>query len=293
MLLTKSLVCALGIAALATGCGGAGGVRRERITFDAGGMDAGMDGGMDAPPPPFMCSPSIAPLNCAAPFMLLPDGHLTDFSMREWNNASGKWCNESGYHGTVYGYTNSAMFPNDTHTQGVGADRAFHLALTVTGGQYGGGGLQFEGGCMDLSAFTGIKFTAAIASGSQANCPLQLQLPTFDQRPKSQTPPGGCDSAAGSCFNYPTATALPSLSSDPANPTQVVLPFTSFSRIDGALTQIVGLQWQVNATGGACTVEFVFDNIDFIPTASPDGGDDGGGSDGGDGGAVDDASAAP
>jgi hypothetical protein len=87
---------------------------------------------------------------------------------------------------------------------------------------------------------------------------------------------------------------LPSLSSDPANPTQVVLPFTSFSRITGALTQIVGLQWQVNATGGACTVEFVFDKIDFIPAAAPDGGGgDGGVDDAGDGRTIDDASAAP
>jgi len=56
----------------------------------------------------------------------------------------------------------------------------------------------------------------------------------------------------------------------------------------------VGVQWQVNATGGACTVEFVFDNIDFIPAATPDGGGgDGGTGDAADGGTVDDASAAP
>ncbi|HXT99917.1 MAG TPA: hypothetical protein VN903_02930 [Polyangia bacterium] len=287
MMLIKPLFCVLGIAALAAGCGGAGGMRRERILFntDAGSVT---DAGGDAPLPPFMCAGGPpAPLNCAAPVMLNADGHLTDFSMREWTNGTGKWCNESGFHGSVYGYTNSAMFPNDTHTQGVGADGAFHLALMVTGGQYGGGGLAFEGGCMDVSKFTGIKFTAAIASGSQANCPLQLQLPTFDQRPTSQTPPGGCNPDGGSCFNYPTATSLPSLSSDPSNPTQVVLPFNFFSRITtGTLSQIVGLQWQVNATGGACTVEFVLDNIEFIPAVP--------GADGGsDGGTVDDASAAP
>jgi len=279
MRLTKPFVHALVIAVLAAGCGGAGGERRKMISF-------AKDAGNDALVPPFVCSSSVAPLNCAAPVMLHADGHLVDFSPQEWSNSSGKWCDESGYHGSIYSYKNAAQFPSDVNMQRVDADEAFHLVLGVSGGQYGGGGLAFEGGCMDLSAFSGIKFTAAIASGSQANCPLQLQLPTFDQRPMNQSPPGGCDSAAGSCFNYPTATALPSLSSDPANPTQVVLPFTSFSRIDGALTQVVGLQWQVNATGGACTVEFVFDNIDFIPAETPDGG-------GGDGGTVDDASAAP
>jgi hypothetical protein len=278
MRLTTPFVRAVVIVVAVAGCGGAGGVRRKMISFE---QDAGAL-------PGYQCSTDQAKFDCTAPVKLGADGHLVDFSPREWNSTGGKWCNESGYHGAIYGYTNTA-FPADTHTEGVNADEAFHLALSVTGGQYGGGGLAFEGGCMDITPFTGIRFTAAIVSGSLANCPLQLQLPTYDQRPTNQTPPGGCDPDGGSCFNYPTATALPSLSSDPANPTPVVLPFTAFSRIaTEMLGQIVGVQWQVNATGGNCMVELALDNIAFIPGAAPTDG----GSDAVDGGTVDDASAA-
>ena len=73
----KSLVPVLVIAALLAGCGGAGGPRRLQIsrTDDAGSDVVVM--------PPFMCSSAVAPLNCAAPFMLPADGHVTDFSRRE------------------------------------------------------------------------------------------------------------------------------------------------------------------------------------------------------------------
>ena len=33
--------------------------------------------------------------------------------------------------------------------------------------------------------------------------------------------------------------------------------------------QIVGLQWQVNSSSGACTVELRLDDIAFIPAAPP------------------------
>jgi len=281
------------IVVLAGGCGGAGGVRRMPLTGNGGSTGGIVDAGADAPLPAFKCSSSVEAFDCTAPVMLNADGHLVDFSSREWSNSSGKWCDESGYHGSIYSYHNT-MITADTSSQRV-ADGSLRLTLGVSGGQYGGGGVAFEAGCMDVSQFSGVHFSAAIVSGSLAGCPLQLQLATFDQRPTSQSPKGGCDQDAGSCFNFPTATAIPVLSSDPANPTPVVLPFTSFSRVTtGTLQQVVGLQWQVNATGGACTVEILLDDIGFIPAAAPaDAGSDAPG-DGGnsDGGAVDDASTA-
>jgi hypothetical protein len=33
--------------------------------------------------------------------------------------------------------------------------------------------------------------------------------------------------------------------------------------------QVIGLQWQVNSSSGACTVELRIDDIRFIPAASP------------------------
>jgi len=257
----------LASAAVLAGCGGTTGERASRLTPTQGVPDAGGDGVIE---PPFVCGPAMTTFDCSKPFMLSADGHITDFSNREWNNNGGKSCDAGGFHGSIYGYTNPD-FKQDTHVQTV-PDGSFHLALNVTGTQYGGGGLAFEGGCLDLSAFTGIQFSVAVVSGSLASCPLQIQLQTFDARPTDQNPPGGCDKATTSCFAFPAVTSLPTISTDPANPTLISLPFTSFSRIAGtnALTQIVGIQWQVNASA-ACTVELSFDNIDFIPAAAPPG----------------------
>jgi len=268
-------VALLAISTLGAGCGGTTGERRMRLATTQGLPDAGSF----EVQPAFMCSGSApAVYDCTMPFSLRPDGHITDFSNREWNNTTGTWCDESGFHGKIYGYTNSAAFPNDMHTQTVTADDAahsnFHLTLTVTGGQYGGGGLEFDGGCVDVSAFSGVQFSAALVSGSLANCPLQLQLATFDQRPTTQNPAGCCNTDAGvSCFGYPAASNIAVPSTDPKNPTLITLPFSSFSNAtDATLKEVVGLQWQVNASK-ACAIELAFSNIGFIPAAAPgDGG---------------------
>jgi len=266
----------LAAAALVAGCGGTGGTRLSRLTPTEGVVIP--DGGTDVMMlPPYMCSGSVVGFDCSMPFPLRPDGHISDFSSREWNNTAGKWCNASGFHGSLYSYTNSTNFPQDTHSQKVDPnDASLHFAFMVSAGQYGGGGLAFEGGCLDVSAFTGVQFSVAVVSGSLASCPLQLQLQTFEQRPTSPFPGGGCDQSTTSCYSFPAATGLPAISTDPANPTVVSLPFSSFSKITGALTQVVGLQWQVNAQG-ACTVEIKIDDVGFIPAAAPpEPSDDGG-----------------
>ncbi|HMF39272.1 MAG TPA: hypothetical protein VKQ32_01195 [Polyangia bacterium] len=265
-----NLIVLLAIAALGAGCGGSSGERRARLATTQGLPDAG-PGNFQ---PPFVCSQSVVQTyDCTMPFPLRPDGHITDFSNREWDNMNGLWCDESGFHGKIYSYTNSAAFPNDTHSNPVNTDdSSMHLLLSVTGGQYGGGGLQFDAGCLDVSAFTGVQFTAAVVSGSLTPCPLQLQLATFDQRPITPAPGGGCDSSTGvSCYGYPAATNIAVPSTDPLNPTLITLPFSSFSKVTGALTQVVGLQWQVNATS-QCTVELALGHIGFIPATPGDGG---------------------
>ena len=53
-------------------------------------------------------------------------------------------------------------------------------------------------------------------------------------------------------------------------PTVVTIPFDSFgASVMPAPAQIVGLQWQVNSSSGACTVELRLDDIAFIPAAAP------------------------
>ena len=82
--------------------------------------------------------------------------------------------------------------------------------------------------CLNASAFTGIQFTVAVASGSLTGCSYQLQLQTFEQRPTTQSPAGGCDINTTSCYGFPAAANLPAPSADITMPTVVSIPFASF-----------------------------------------------------------------
>lgn len=260
--LAGAIVCAL----VVVGCGGADGVRRMRAAqiVDAGGGDSS-----DAKPQqPFVCGTTNS-LDCAQPFKLLPDGHLTNFGPLEYTTSSGKWCDASGFHGSQFSFPGSGA--DDTNAVMVdAADGSLKIQLTVSAGSYGGGGLAFES-CLDASEFTGIKFSIAVSNGSLDGCTYQLQLQTFEQRPTSQAPAGGCDQNTTTCYRFPAATNLPPPSTDPTMPTPVSISFSSFTgmMVMPATAQLVGLQWQVNSSGAACTVELRIDDVDFIPAAPP------------------------
>lgn len=257
--------CALATALLAAGCVD-GGVRRSRLE-PTEGVDAHVP--VDVAPQ-YTCAGGIAPLDCAMPFVLpATHGHVTDFSMREWRSGAGKWCNEDQMHGAIFSFKGNA--PTDSNAISVNTDDAsLRLSLTVASGSYGGGGVAFESGCLNASAFTGIQFTVAVASGSMTGCTYQLQLQTFEQRPTNQSPAGGCDINTTSCYAFPAATGLPAPSTDITMPTLVSIPFGSFGNsVMPAPAQIVGLQWQVNSSTGTCTVELRIDDIAFIPAAPP------------------------
>jgi hypothetical protein len=246
------IVCAL-VTVAAAGCGGADGVRRMRAVQP---QEAGVS------EMPFVCGMTNS-LDCNNAVMLMPSGHVTNFGPREYSPSSGKWCDESGFHGSQFSFKgNNPMDANGVTIDAV--DGSLKLQITASSGSYGGGGLAFES-CLDASAFTGIQFSVAVSAGSLAGCTYQLQLQTFEQRPTSQSPPGGCDMSTTSCYGFPAAANLPAPSTDPANPTLVVVPFSRFSAsVMPAPKQLVGLQWQVNASTG-CTVELRIDDIDFIP----------------------------
>jgi hypothetical protein len=259
----KRAACAIAAAALVAGCA-EGGPRRARLQPTVG-VDAHVP--VDVAPR-FVCSGSIPPLNCSAPFVPPASGHIVDFSYREWNSSGGKWCNEAGMHGAIFHFPGNAA--GDASGASVSDEGSLRLSLTVSAGSYGGGGIAFEAGCVDASAFSGVQFSIAVASGSLSGCSYQLQLQTFEQRPLMPLPAGGCNQETASCYNFPAARNLAAPSADPASPTPVTAPFDSFtSSTMPAPAQLVGLQWQVNAAGGACTVELSIDDIAFIPAAAP------------------------
>ena len=136
-------------------------------------------------------------------------------------------------HGAIFSFKGNA--PNDSNAISVNTDDgSLRLTLSVSSGSYGGGGVAFESGCLNASAFTGVQFTVAVASGSLTGCSYQLQLQTFEQRPTSQSPPGGCDILTTSCYGFPAATDLPTPSTDITMPTLVSIPFGSFVGVGDA-----------------------------------------------------------
>jgi len=263
----RSVMLALGLPVMigvVAGCGGEGGVRRMRAEQPIERPDATVC------PAAYACEvANVKAYDCAAPAHLTPDGHVTSFSCQEWRGSAGKWCSsDDGNHGSIYSFPGRTT--GDSAANRVDEDGSFRLTLHVSSGSYGGGGIQFEGGCFDVSAFTGVEFSVAVASGSLTGCTYQVQVQTFEQRPTTPFPGGSCDMNTSSCYGYPSAMNLPAPSTDPMMPTVVSVPFTAFSAsVMPAPKQVIGLQWQVNSSTGPCTVELRIDDIRFIPTASP------------------------
>jgi hypothetical protein len=135
----------------------------------------------------------------------------------------------------------------------------------VTAGQYAGGGLTFDS-CVDATAFSTVQFTAAITAGSLSGCTWQVQVQTQDQRPTTDTNPSG-GTCASNCYRYPAFTIA---AAPPPTPMTFTAMFSQFSNPAGSTimtrTQISGLQWQVNSSGGTgvCTVEIRIDDIKLM-----------------------------
>jgi hypothetical protein len=150
------------------------------------------------------------------------------------------------------------------------AEKNLHFVGTINAGDYGGGGLSFYA-CASVASYTSVSFSlSGSLAGTAAECDLELQVQTFDQRPTTQTPPGGCDSSAGSCYGYPVKTKIGSPSS---TATTIKLTLADFSKWSTAnAKQVVGLQWQVTVPTSAttsdaalpsCTADFRVDDVKF------------------------------
>jgi len=121
---------------------------------------------------------------------------------------------------------------------------------------------------VNASAFTSVQFTATLTMGSLSGCAWQVQLQTQDQRPSTSTNPSG-GTCASNCNRFP---AYAIAAAPPMSPTTMTFmaPFSGFNNPAGSTiappTQVVGLQWQVNSSGGTgtCTVELRIDDIKFM-----------------------------
>jgi len=205
-------------------------------------------------------------LDCSNPFV--PNngvnGGVTDFS--DWKGGSGRWGDLFGLWGNIYSYKG----PSVPTMSAVVENQALHVTGAVTAADYGGAGLSFQV-CTTVESFTHVQFTL---SGSSPGCDLELQIKTFDQQPKQQTPPGGCDQNYESCYNFPVKRQIAVPTAQPTVITTPLAEVTPWSAKNAA--QVVGLQWQFTGThvgpdaGAACPIDVRITGIRFL---RPDAGD--------------------
>jgi hypothetical protein len=266
---------ALSFAVFFSNCGGSSGGRTGTAgTMASGGTSgggttgSGGSGGTGGAVVMNMCTPK-PDLTCGASAIHLTDGKVTDFGPADWSQSNGKWCDASGLRGSYFPYSGGP----DGMSTSVAAVDAESLKLTMTAGSagYAGGGISFDG-CVDVSTYNALTFKAWISGGDITGCNFKSQMQTFEQRPTTQNPPGGCDPDAGSCYGFPASMNLALTTSSQT----FTIPFSMFTagaaHVNPIPGQIVGLQWQLESgmpvgEGGTqplCTVEIRVDDIAFV-----------------------------
>ena len=187
-----------------------------------GGTDIRISTGLD-------CPNALVPNNGV-------NGGVTDFS--DWKGGSGQMGRSAG----AVGEHLRVQGPERLDDERRGGEPGVARHGRGHGERLRGAGLSFQV-CTTVASFTHVQFTL---SGSSPGCDMELQIKTFDQQPKQQTPPGGCDQNFESCYNFPVKkqVAVPT-----AQPTVITTPLAEFTKWSAANAgQVVGLQWQFTGT---------------------------------------------
>jgi hypothetical protein len=245
-----------------SGGGGSGGSGGRGGSGGVAGGSGGTGGSGGATP--YVC-PLGGVLKCGADALdLTPSGDVSQFSALEWDPTTMRWCNALGLDGSIFSYAgatpSAATSTVDTATQ------SLRLNLTVSAGQWAGGGLTFDS-CVDASAFNSIAFTATVVSGSLSGCSWQVQLQTQDQKATTATDPTG-GTCASNCYRYPAVANLAAPTTAGMTYTELFTAFNNPANSSIATrTQVVGVQFQVNSANsgsGTCTVVLRIDDIKFV-----------------------------
>jgi len=264
---TAAMGC-LAFATLSINCGGSSGKRPSSTggTTSAGGTSAGGSsaGGTTSAGGATGAGGSTG-LNCSAA-VEPSSGVVTDFS--DWT--SPKWGSSPALNGVVFGYSGTNGSKVSAAVEGT--PKGLHLTGSVFPSDYSGGGLGFNV-CATVANFTQVQFD--ISGSGAPGCDLEMQIQTFDQRPTTQTPPGGCDSSAGSCYGFPVVQKIVDVGAPITTATTITKKLSDFSNWSTAnAKQVVGIQWQFTGTnintsvdGGAtsCPIDVTITNIKFLP----------------------------
>lgn len=207
-------------------------------------------------------------LTCASPAMIGTSGLLTDFSSTYWSNTTGKW-GMAPVIGGKFSYAGPAAVDGaamSTATATVDtAAQNLQFTATVEPAGYAGVGLSFDE-CATVGTFNAVQFTLL---GTTGGCALEVQVQTYDEKPTTQSPAGGC--TANCSYRAKTNLALPTSDTDKTTVTVGLNATDLPGWTDIEAAQIVGLQWQVTVPapvdGGsqtACTVDMRIDDVTFL-----------------------------
>jgi hypothetical protein len=238
-------------------------IARLRVVFSVcGGMAAlvgltncggGSAGPSSCPPqtmPALTCSPGVSPASA----------EITDFTMSEgWCATSGKWGTVGNLVGGLFSYNGPGRIDPLVPITASVVEGTMHLKGDVAAGDYGGGGLAFDA-CVNTAVYSGVRFTLGGAIGA---CSLQFQVQSYSQQAVANR--GGCDQAGGaSCYQFPKTAVT-------VGETHTIM----WSRLEGSgmpataaaiAAEIVGLQFQLEGTGGTCMgVDLTIDDVQFVP----------------------------
>jgi len=223
-----------------TGSGGAAGGSSAGGAPGAGGQGGAGVGGSNSSSVP-------TAIDCSAPSV--PPALLSDFNVQA--TMGSRWASSSGLAGTVFAFANSTSTATATVSAAPGD---LHLTASVIASSYAGGGILFDS-CQSIGSYTSIRFSV---SGTNT-CPIWMQIQTYNLKPTTDTPQGGC---ASNCLNYPTVQNVA------ISPSPVTVPLSSFSPWSSTLAgQVVGVYWFLDTLSGgaACTTDLHFDNITLVP----------------------------
>lgn len=178
------------------------------------------------------------------------NGIVSDFASI---NASGEsWTASSGVTGRPFAYHGATASAATAQLGAVAHD--LHCNANVGNASYAGCGIVTDI-CLTALSYTALRFSVS----GRSTCLVELQIQTYERKPSTDAPPGGC---TASCGNYSSSASLTLTSS----PVTVALS-TLATWTPASASQIVGVQWQLTNPPGksSCTADLRFDDIQLVP----------------------------
>lgn len=179
-----------------------------------------------------------------------PNGIVSDFA--SITPSGNSWTASNGVTGWSFAYHGGA--PSIATAQLGALAHDLHCTASVGNVSYAGCGIVINS-CLTAGANAALRFSVT----GKSTCDVALQIQTYERKPFTDTPPGGCTAA---CGNYASSTSL-SLS-----PSPVTVPLSTLTNwTTASASQIVGLEWQMTIPAGktSCTADLRFDDIQLVP----------------------------